>query len=281
MDDFHGAIVRRLLHRYYVLHLLYGITYAIYFAAQRLDLASPGFGFTDGEMNAYVALSVLSAWKCVMASTAEELASVLILYTKFFSLCLFYWKSGLWTSALYAIGWIVLSTLFPQPWYQGPTKIIELSESDFISKVTKKPKSKERIVEVNEEGPKYWVIMLYANWSVACLNFEAVLANLSLKYSTEHLQFGKVDIDLYPDVGDTYGISRDPASFDLPTLLLFSDGNPIRRLPELTMPSANNNTNSSMTTSAKDTITRIGWSKKAGTVVTAFQLDRLAVDKSS
>ena len=37
---------------------------------------------------------------------------------------------------------------------------------------------------------KYWVVMLYANWSVACLNFEAVLAKLSIKYDVPHLKFG-------------------------------------------------------------------------------------------
>lgn len=60
----------------------------------------------DSERNAYVALVALSAWKCVMASTAEELASVLILYTKFFSLCMLYWKVGFWRSMLYIVGWI-------------------------------------------------------------------------------------------------------------------------------------------------------------------------------
>lgn len=39
--------------------------------------------------------------------------------------------------------------------------------------------------------PKYWIVMLYANWSVACLNFEAVLAKLSVQYDVPHLKFGK------------------------------------------------------------------------------------------
>lgn len=106
-------------------------------------------------------------------------------------------------SVLYLIGWfsklikssentyldtytpmlLALSTLFPQPWYQGPTKITELSQDELFNKVKgskdKKPAS------------KYWVVMLYANWSLACLNFEAVLAKLSLKYSADHIKFGK------------------------------------------------------------------------------------------
>lgn len=55
-----------------------------------------------------------------------------------------------------------------------------------------------RITEIEEEkteqkldiDPKYWIVMLYANWSVSCLNFEAVLAKLSIQYDLPHLKFG-------------------------------------------------------------------------------------------
>ncbi|KAI9484443.1 hypothetical protein BDB00DRAFT_855745 [Zychaea mexicana] len=237
-----------------------------------------------------------------MASTAEELASVLILYTKFFTFCMVYWKSGMFKSILYLAGWMLLSTLFPQPWYQGPTKIAELSETKFREEVQRKRLADgPRITEVtseSEEGPstttatkrkdkgkgkagqytKYWVVMLYANWSLACLNFEAVLAKLSLQYSADHIKFGKIDIDMYSDLAEEYGISRDPASFDLPTLLLFRDGAQIRRLPELT-PADDSNIKKAAATTAKDTITRIGWSKKAATVIKAFHLDKIITEK--
>lgn len=118
---------------------------------------------------------------------------------------------------------IVLSTIFPQPWYRGPTKIFELNEAAFRDKVihSAKPKSSSstssstsstlpideikgpRITEIDENeekkekkekkldlDAKYWIVMLYANWSVACLNFEAVLAKLSIQYDMPHLKFG-------------------------------------------------------------------------------------------
>lgn len=60
-----------------------------------------------------------------------------------------------------------------------------------------------RITEIEEEetekkldiDAKYWIVMLYANWSVSCLNFEAVLAKLSIQYDLPHLKFGK-ELDL-------------------------------------------------------------------------------------
>lgn len=111
---------------------------------------------------------------------------------------------------------IVLSTVFPQPWYRGPTKIFELNDAAFRDKVLlKKPATVPvdeikgpRITEIDDEvvetkgkkktqekkpevSAKYWVVMLYANWSVTCLNFEPVLAKLSIKYDLPHLKFGK------------------------------------------------------------------------------------------
>ncbi|KAI9267024.1 thioredoxin-like protein [Helicostylum pulchrum] len=242
----------------------------------------------------------MSVWKCFVAATAEELCSVFILYTKFFSFCSIYWRFGFWSSVLYAVGWIVLSSVFPQPWYRGPTKIFELNEPAFRDKVQlKKPTTVPvdeikgpRITELDanekeakkptetkkpEIDSKYWIVMLYANWSVTCLNFEPVLAKLSIEYDLPHLKFGQIDIDVYPNLAEEFGVSKDPASFDLPTLILFQQGKEIRRLPELTMPKEG--TKLTKASAAKDAITRLGWNKKSSTVVTAFQLEKIANEK--
>ncbi|KAI9485595.1 MAG: hypothetical protein EXX96DRAFT_598386 [Benjaminiella poitrasii] len=241
-----------------------------------------------------------------MAATAEELTSVIMLYTKFFTLCSVFWTFGFWYSSLYIIGWIVLSTLLPQPWYRGPTKIYELNEAAFRDRVlksaSKTPKSSTssssssstvpveeirgpRITEITEdkekdkktdvEAVKYWIVMLYANWSVACLNFEAVLAKLSIQYDVPHLKFGQVDVDVYPDLAEEFGVSKDPASFDLPTLILFQNGKALGRLPELTL----SKEGQSKANAARDTITRLGWSKHPSAVIKAFQLDKIANEK--
>ncbi|KAG0762023.1 hypothetical protein G6F57_006518 [Rhizopus arrhizus] len=219
-------------------------------------------------------------WKCIISISAEELSSVIILYTKFFSLCSLFWRFGFWYSALYIIGWIVLSTLFPQPWYRGPTKVIELTGSTFRERVLlKQAKSTPKIQEVNEdeEEIKYWVVMLYANWSVACLNFESVLAKLSVEYSAPHIKFAKIDVDIYSDLAEEYGVSKDPASFDLPTLVLFHQGKEIRRLPELTVTKEGQTT--SKADAAKNTITRLGWNKKPSTIKNAFLLEKIKREK--
>lgn len=125
-----------------------------------------------------------------------------------------------------------------------------------------KKSNTSKITEINpDDDTKYWIVMLYANWSVACLNFEAVFAKLSLEYKdVPHLKFAKVDIDVYSDLAEEFGVSKDPASFDLPTLILFHQGKEIRRLPELTV--TKEGETASRTDTAKNTITRLGWSKK-------------------
>ncbi|KAI9023027.1 hypothetical protein CLU79DRAFT_791911 [Phycomyces nitens] len=297
---------QRLLHRYYIFHAIYGFSYVFIHLYHELSNVTHISELNQGDLKAYYFLVGLSVWKGFMASTAEELASVLLLYGKVFTCLVLYWEYGFWRFVLYSIGWAVLSTFFPQPWYQGPTKIIELSENMLRERVLKSKKNKgkspaysdvddikgPRITELKsddeeevEETPtpasKYWIVMLYANWSVSCLNFEGVLAKLSLEYDCNHIKFGKIDIDVFPDVAQEFGISRDPASFDLPTLLLIQNGIEQKRLPELTVTKedADGNATSSKANAAKNAITRLGWSKKAPTVINTFKLNKLRSEK--
>ncbi|KAI7902615.1 uncharacterized protein BX663DRAFT_509870 [Cokeromyces recurvatus] len=299
-----SELKQRLFHPHYVLHFIYGIIYIIV----RLNylLKNQLINFEETESKSYILLLGVCTWKCFMAATAEELSGVIILYTKFFTLCSLFWKMGFWTTFFYIIGWIILSTIFPQPWYRGPTKIYELNEAAFRDKVLKsnttkspKPSSKStvpvedikgpRITEITEEEDKkeeektedevkYWIVMLYANWSVSCLNFEAVLAKLSIQYDVPHLKFGQIDVDIYPDLAEEFGVSKDPASFDLPTLILFQNGKELRRLPELTITKDGKN---SKANAAKDTITRLGWSKHPSAVIKTFQLKKIANEKQA
>lgn len=43
----------------------------------------------------------------MMASTAEELTSVLILYTKVYTLWSLYWNAGVWRVLFYFAGWLL------------------------------------------------------------------------------------------------------------------------------------------------------------------------------
>ncbi|KAI7873060.1 hypothetical protein BDF14DRAFT_70152 [Spinellus fusiger] len=285
-------LYKRLFHRYYVLHGVYALLFVLINLYYQISggLFSSEVQASDNDVKAYSILAALTLWKSYVASTAEELTNVVLLYGKFFSVLVMYWHYGVWRLIFYCLGWIALSTFFPQPWYQGSTKIIELTESMLKDKLkSKKKKGKApaytstdtikgpRIVELTSDGEepeepkesetktdtaKYWVVMLYANWSVSCLNFEGILAKVSLDYDCDDIKFGKIDIDIYPDMAQEFGVSRDPASFDLPTLLLLQDGVECCRLPQLTVAKEDGSgTKLSKANQAKNTITRLGWAK--------------------
>ena len=73
---------------------------------------------------------------------------------------------------------------------KGP-RIVELDDNGEPKEEEGKEKEDKKEKKLDLDA-KYWIIMLYANWSVACLNFEAVLAKLSIQYDVPHLKFGNV-----------------------------------------------------------------------------------------
>ena len=91
---------------------------------------------------------------------------------------------------------IVLFAVLPQPWYQGPTKIIELSEQDLhdikhggykFHKIREITNEEHENIKRSEKGKgkeqadQYWVIFFYATWSPACKIFESTVAKTSIK----------------------------------------------------------------------------------------------------
>jgi hypothetical protein len=92
----------------------------------------------------------------------------------------------------------VVFMLLPQPPYLGSSKVLELT-LESANKILGTANQQPKIVELDDDDQplvdvphaKYWVILVYANWSVASRNFEAVLAQLSLKYDGKKVKFGK------------------------------------------------------------------------------------------
>ncbi|CAO3631417.1 unnamed protein product [Cunninghamella echinulata] len=85
----------------------------------------------------------------------QELASVVILYTKVYTLYSIYWHDGFWKASFYIIGWFAFSAVFPQPWYRGPTKITELSETSFREKIFANKQKNNKSTPITEiKGPR-------------------------------------------------------------------------------------------------------------------------------
>ncbi|CEI85835.1 hypothetical protein RMCBS344292_00285 [Rhizopus microsporus] len=97
---------QRLFHPYYIIHFIYGSCYVVIRLIQLWKTQS--INLQETEAKAFLLLTFLIIWKCIISISAEELSSVIILYTKFFTLCSLFWRIGFWTSFFYIVGWIAL-----------------------------------------------------------------------------------------------------------------------------------------------------------------------------
>ncbi|KAJ9056778.1 hypothetical protein DSO57_1029581 [Entomophthora muscae] len=149
----------------------------------------------------------------------------MLLYLKVASLALLYQStSSILYPALYSLSCLVLFAVLPQPPYYGPGEIIPLNNEAldvFIGSSTTKASSK----------PEVRVLLLDVLWSSRCLNFQAVVASLSLKYTTPQIKFGRIDLDEDPSYESRFKVDASPTSLQLPTLILFVDGVEKARLP--------------------------------------------------
>lgn len=114
---------------------------------------------------------------------------------------------------------IVIYLLVPTPIYHGPSKVISL---DFV----------EFEKEVIRNKSYTWLIEFDCSWSPASQYLAADFSDISNRYTTETLKFGKIDLARYTNLADKYKIDISGSSWQLPTFILFKNGKEIRRLPD-------------------------------------------------
>ncbi|KAF9181529.1 Thioredoxin- transmembrane protein 2 [Haplosporangium sp. Z 767] len=119
----------------------------------------------------------------------------------------------------------------------------------------------------------YWIIAFNATWSSPCRHFEAVLARCSIKYEKKNVHFAKIDMDMVPEgdyIADRFKINLSATTLDLPTLILFKDGKPLKQLP-LKLG----------TKVGGEVLGKVGWDRSEASVVNAFELDKLGTGRES
>lgn len=107
--------------------------------------------------------------------------------------------------------------LFRVPLYSGPSKFTEIeSRVEF-----------ENTVKADE----IWVILFYAEWDTQCNLTMSIWADLSLKYTTNKLKFGKVDVERVSEAALTACVDGSGLTGQLPTLIKYENGKEIVRFP--------------------------------------------------
>ena len=134
------------------------------------------------ERRALLMLAVLSTYRYVKKPKVDAFVADMLLYFKLAAVALTFAQDpyhGAALSAACALAFL----LFPLPAYRGPSTVQELTPASFRQEVQQQGK-----------GACAWVIQLYAPWSAECAHSDALVAEMSLRYATPGLQFGRLDV---------------------------------------------------------------------------------------
>ncbi|CAN6583370.1 unnamed protein product [Malus baccata var. baccata] len=71
---------------------------------------------------------------------------------------------------------------------------------------------------------KHWLIEFRASYSLACIRSSRCFPELSITYSNKNFSFGIVDLGLFPNASQDFGISLSGSMGQLPTFVLFTNG---------------------------------------------------------
>ncbi|KAK9681026.1 Thioredoxin [Popillia japonica] len=144
--------------------------------------------------------------------------SASFVYTKIANLILWFYADFI-MGIMYGIVFVVTAFLLPEPTYSGPDRVIYFRGVNGLEE------------ELNRDKKIVWLVAFYTVWNPACVNFAPIFAELSVKFDLDNFKFGKVDVGRYPDAARKYRINDSSLSKQLPTLILFKDGQEVIRRP--------------------------------------------------
>ncbi|XP_014502836.1 thioredoxin-related transmembrane protein 2 [Vigna radiata var. radiata] len=121
----------------------------------------------------------------------------------------------------YIIVFLVIHMLTQQPLFHGLGTSSKLTPLQLESLLT--------------EGTttRLWLVEFRASYSPACIRSSQHFPELSITYSSKNLSFGIVDLGLFPNAAEKFGISLSGSMGQLPTYILFENAAEVARFPEL------------------------------------------------
>ncbi|KAG4943976.1 hypothetical protein GLYMA_17G192700v4 [Glycine max] len=121
----------------------------------------------------------------------------------------------------YILVFLVIHMLTQQPPFQGLGTSSKLTPLQLESLLT--------------EGTttRLWLVEFRSSYSPACIRSSQQFPELSITYSSKNLSFGIVDLGLFPNAAERFGISLSGSMGQLPTFILFENAAEVARFPEL------------------------------------------------
>ena len=163
-------------------------------------------------------------------------------WNKFFCEIFFYCKFAIFIQLLiisrkicvwYILACVIVWLLIKYPKYRGPSNIIYIQNEEVLNENMNKQQNRQ-----NEKGHKklnntdnYFFLIFYSNYSYDCLYTDELFAELSIKYYSKNLIFGKMNVDLNENFVEKLGINLHGFNVILPYMIMFKNGKEIERFP--------------------------------------------------
>ena len=133
----------------------------------------------------------------------------------------------------YLLACLIIWLLVKYPKYNGPSNIIYIPNEEVFNDIISKWQHKQ-----NEKGHKksnnvdnYFFMIFFSNYSYDYIYTEELFAELSIKYYSNNLVFGKMNVDLNEKFVQKLGINLHGYNITLPYMIMFKNGKEVERLP--------------------------------------------------
>ncbi|KAF7817111.1 thioredoxin-related transmembrane protein 2-like [Senna tora] len=206
---------------YYLFHFLCFFSYLVIRTSTTQVLApSIAHHLLRRELQTLLVFALLLFIKGVREETWEALIADALFLGKICLFALAYTmdrRLAVW----YILVFLVIHMLTQQPPFQG---------SGTSSKLT--PLQLESLLTEGKTS-RFWLVEFCASYSSACIRSSRCFPELSITYSNKNLSFGIVDLGLFPNAAEKFGISLGGSMGQLPTFILFDNAVEVARYPEL------------------------------------------------
>lgn len=210
--------LKKIIHVHYIINLFLAISYILFKSLRPfcdLLFKSCTLDYEECEILFFVAVIIVSRTRKQGAVNFLPYISTACMLAKIGNVILFFFADPFY-GILYVVLCLLHLLLCPEPSYQGPDNIIYFTGEDLEEELKKKSST-------------VWLIELFAAWNPACVDFASTFAEISANFGLDNLKFGKVDLTRSPETAAKYKINTSPLSKQIPTLILFKNGEEMKR----------------------------------------------------
>lgn len=179
------------------------------------------------EVTLYAGVGTMSLLRFMNSATVDQ-----FLATTFFScklvILVFLGLTSVLYGSVYLLVLLVQFAAFPQPVYEGPSKIESWTDRDYRAYMAQQRKN-------GSESREDVLVMFYTTWADTCMQLMPMFAAVSLELAEPgFLRCAKVNVGRHASLAQQHCISTSTSSKQLPTFILFNGGAVVNRMPALT-----------------------------------------------